>query len=116
MIDVPDIELDPLLPGESVAPRHHGQACDPGPNLEPSPLPRVVLLDLIREGRPRPDETHVAPEDVHELRKLVEPEVAQDASHARDPFVAHGDRDPETLRDRIDDHRAEFPHAEPPPG
>ena len=55
----------------------------------------------IRPGqRPRTDGAHVAPEDVHELRQLVEAGRAKEPSHARDMAVAHG---------------AEFQNGEEPP-
>ena len=60
-------------------PRSHG---------EPLPLPLVVLLDLVAQRRARPDQAHFAPEDVPELRQLVDGGLAQDPADARDAAVA----------------------------
>ena len=51
-------------------------------------MPGLVLLELVRERRARPDERHVAAQHVPELRQLVEARLAQEASDRRDPRVA----------------------------
>ena len=60
----------------------------PGPHVEPVALPLVVPLDLVAERRPRPDQAHLAADDVPELRQLVDREPAQHAAGPRDPRVA----------------------------
>src|SRR4051794_1175617 len=59
-LDVPDVELDPLRPGQRRAAVDLRPAGDPRLDLEPPPLPRRVALDLVAEGRPRADHAHVA--------------------------------------------------------
>src|SRR3954468_2546431 len=108
VLDVPDIQLDPLGPRQGRAPVDLRPSRDPGLHLEPPPLPSRVLLDLIAERRSRPDHAHVAAQDVPELRQLVERELAQDAADARDPRVARVDREARTLLLGVDDHRAEL--------
>src|SRR3990172_4178020 len=71
VLHVPDVELDPLLPGKRGAPVDLGPAGQAGLDLEALALPLRVALDLIGEGRPRPDEAHVAAQDVPDLRQLV---------------------------------------------
>src|SRR3954451_20600571 len=112
VVDVPDVELDPLGPGQSrssVDVRPPGHARLP---VEPPPLVLRVLLDLVAKRRPWPDHAHVAAEDVPELRQLVERELAQDAADARDPRVARVDREARTLLLGVDDHRAELQQLE----
>src|SRR5439155_22731841 len=47
VLDVPEVELDPLGPGEPGAPVDLRPARDPGPDVEPVALPPVVLFDLV---------------------------------------------------------------------
>src|SRR5262245_64698811 len=69
---VPEVELDALRPRQRGAAVDLGPAGDPRLDVEPVPLPFVVLLDLIAKRRTRPDHGHVAAYDVPELRDLVE--------------------------------------------
>ena len=50
-------------------------------------VPGLVLLDLVRQRRPRADERHVAAQHVPELRQLVEARLAQNASDRRDARI-----------------------------
>src|SRR2546423_5282663 len=84
VLDVPEIELDPLGPRELRAAVDLRPAGDAGSHVEPVSLPVVVLLDLVAERRPRPDDRHVAAYDVPELGQLVEREPTQDAADTRD--------------------------------
>jgi hypothetical protein len=76
-----------------------------------------LLLQLVHEDRPlgpRPDEAHVAPEDVPELRQLVDARLAHERAvsrHAR--VVLHGPHGAIPLRILV--HRAELDHLELPP-
>src|SRR5437763_8090019 len=71
VLDVPEVELDPLRPREARAAVDLRPAGDAGLDVEPVPLALVVLLDLVAKRRPRPDQGHVAADDVPELRQLV---------------------------------------------
>src|SRR6059036_2172607 len=72
VLDVPDVELDPLRP------RQRGAAVDLGPagdarfNLQPTALPGGVLLDLNGDRRTRADDRHLAAEHIPQVRQLVE--------------------------------------------
>ena len=58
-----------------VAAAHLREAGQAGPDDEPLPVRRQLVRKLLEEDGPdrtRPDETHVAAEDVEELRDLVE--------------------------------------------
>src|SRR5947209_6884301 len=63
VVDVPEVELDPLRPRQRCAPVDLRPAGDPGLHVEPPALPRVVLLDLVAQRRARPDHRHVAAHD-----------------------------------------------------
>src|SRR5579862_7025561 len=67
VLDVPEIELDPLRPREARAAVDLRPAGDPGLDVEAVPLALVVLLDLVAKRRSRPDQRHVAAHDVPEL-------------------------------------------------
>src|SRR5215204_5572463 len=105
VVDVPDVELDPLVPRQRGAAVHLRPARQPRLHLEPAPLRRRVLLDLVAERRPRPDDRHVSAEDVPELRELVQRQPAQHAADARDPRVADVDRVTRALPLGADAHR-----------
>ena len=73
-------------------------AGDPGQHLEPAALALGVALDLVAERRARPDQAHVAADDVPQLRQLVERGAAQKGTDPRDPAVALLDCVAGTLR------------------
>src|SRR5437868_10349789 len=106
VLDVPEVELDPLRPGEPRPAVDLRPAGDPGPDVEPVALPLVVLVDLVAKCRPRPDDRHVAANDVPELRQLVQRQPPQDPAGARDAGVAAVDRVPGAEALRAHDHRA----------
>ena len=87
-------------------------AGDPGPHVEPVPLPFVVPIGLVAECRPRPDHRHVATHDVPQLWQLVEREPPKDAAGPRDACVSFVDRITGSLLLRSDDHRAELQQLE----
>src|SRR5262249_14289587 len=72
VLDVPDVELDPRLPGDPGAALDLGPAGDPGADLVAPPLPRRVVVDLGRDRRARADDRHLAAQDVDQVRDLVE--------------------------------------------
>src|SRR5947208_300322 len=112
MLDVPDIELDPLLPGKARAAVDLGPAGDARLDVEPAALAVVVALDLVGERRPRADHAHLAPQHVPELRELVERQAAQDAPHARDARIPLVDGQPGSLALGADDHGAQLDELE----
>ena len=92
VLEVPDVELDPLGPRQrraAVDLRPAGQA---GPDGEPLPLAVRVVVDLDLQRRARPDQRHLAAQDVDQVRQLVDRRAAQERADARDPRVALVDR------------------------
>lgn len=83
MIDVPDVQLDPLRPGQSVASLDLRVARHTGSDLEPPSLGRVIVHDLLGQRRAGPDEAHVAGEHVPQLRELVEARRPQQPADRR---------------------------------
>src|SRR5918994_2905451 len=118
MVHVPDIELDSLLPAQRCAAVHLRPAGDPGLHFEPTALPGRVLLDLLLDRGTRPDDRHLSPHDVDQVRDLVEGEPAQQRTDAGHPRVAGPQRLPHLGRSRIrpHDHRAQLVHLEPVAG
>ena len=64
MVDVPDVELDPLLPGDAGAALDLRPAGDPGANLVTAVLVRGEVGDLGGDGRAGTDDRHLAAKDV----------------------------------------------------
>src|SRR4051794_26455386 len=83
--DVLEVVRELLGPGVLARDAHLREAGHAGPHDQPLPVLRYLRAQLLEErrpDRPRPDEAHVAPGDVYELRQLVELRRAQ---HAPDP-------------------------------
>src|SRR5664280_870456 len=112
VFDVPDVQLDPLVPGQGGAPIHLRPAGQPGLDLEPAQLPGGIAVDLIAKGRARSHDAHVASENVPELRQLVEREAAQRSPGARDARVAAVDRVARAYLLGAHDHRAQLEQLE----
>src|ERR687885_657201 len=70
VLDVPDVELDPLVPRQPRAAVDLRPAGDPRLHVQPPALVRRVLLHLVAKRRPRSDQAHVATQHVPELRDL----------------------------------------------
>src|SRR5207245_10215610 len=60
VLDVVDVELDAVRPGQCRSALDLRPAGDPRPDVEPPTLPRRVALDLVAERRPRADHAHLA--------------------------------------------------------
>src|SRR5688572_22699952 len=106
VVDVLEVELDPIGPHDLVAAFELRPAGDPGPHLEAAALALVVALHLVGKRRARADHAHVTPEDVQELGDLVEREAPEEASDAGDVG--------RVWKDRVvaGDHRAELHQLE----
>src|SRR6266536_2433577 len=112
MVDIPDVELDPLRPGDSGPAVDLSPARDPGLDLEPPPLAGGVGLDLVGKGRARPDEAHVPAQAVPELWELVDREPAQRSTDTSDPRIAAIHRPACAPALGADDHRAQLEQLE----
>src|SRR5215470_12130548 len=86
--DVPEVELDPLGPGERGATVNLRPTGDARLHVEAVALALVVALDLVAQRRARADDRHVAPDDVPELWELVGRQPPEHAPGARDARVA----------------------------
>ena len=103
-----------------VAAPHLREAGQPGPDDEPLPVRGQVVRELGEEPRPdraRPDERHVAAQDVPELRDLVELRRLQPAADARQLGVGRARTSSlaEVLADALlgaGPHRPELQHRE----
>ncbi len=112
VLDVPEVELDPLGPRQRGATVDLRPAREPGPDVEALALALVVLLDLVAERGTRADDAHVTAEDVPELRQLVDRRPTQEAPEPRDPRIPLVDRVPGAHRLRSHDHRPELQQLE----
>src|SRR4051794_38452095 len=85
--DVEVVEFDHLLERDPRPPQHLPQARHPRGEVEAVACVAVDATVLVLDERTRADEAHVAPKNVPQLRQLVDAQVAQDATDARDPRV-----------------------------
>src|SRR5579859_3002280 len=72
VLDVPEVELYPLVPWQRSATVDLSPAGQPGLDRQAAALALGVLLHLDGERRPRADDRHLAPQDVPQVRKLIE--------------------------------------------
>jgi hypothetical protein len=112
VLDVPDVELDSLVPGQLRPAVNLRPARDPGPDFETPALTRRVALDLVCKRGAGADEAHVAAHDVPQLRQLVDRQPAQQPAGARDAWIALVDGEPRTLPLCADLHRPQLHELE----
>src|SRR4051812_44000632 len=115
VLDGPHVQLDPLGPGQGRAAVDLRPAGDPREDVEAATLAVGVLLDLVAQRRSGADHGHVPPDDVPELRQLVERQPPQHAADAGDARIALVHGPPRALRLRADDHRAQLQQLEVTP-
>src|ERR1043166_792333 len=75
VVDVLQVELHPAVEVDVVAAADLPEAREPRLHRQPSSVPPVIRRDLLGDRRPRPDQAHVALQDVPELRDLIEREL-----------------------------------------
>ncbi len=91
LVDIAQIQRDPVV--EVVDPGAAGDLPEPGDagfHGQPPALPALVAFDLGGDGRPGPDQRHLALEHIDQLWQLVEGPAAQPAADGGDPRVAFG--------------------------
>src|SRR6478672_663376 len=71
VVDVPEVKAQGLLPGEVAAAADLPEAGEPRSHAQAPDRVRFVAGDLARQRRTRPDEGHLALENVDQLRQLV---------------------------------------------
>src|SRR5215208_2221048 len=84
LVEVGEVQLDPLVPGQRGAAVDLRPTRDPRPGVEPVALALRVAVDLHLDGGAGPDEGHLAAQDVDEVRELVERGAAQQRADPRD--------------------------------
>lgn len=72
VIDIPRVELEPRGKTERMAASHDGPTRDARSYVVAPRLIRRVLVEILHEQRTRPNEAHLAADDIPELRKLIE--------------------------------------------
>src|SRR6266849_4703375 len=84
---VAQVQPDHPVVLQSAAAAHLPEAGQPRPKVEPQPLMNVVIVELMVEGGTGSDEAHLAPENVDQLRELVEARSPNHAANPRHPRV-----------------------------
>ena len=112
VLDVPEVELDALVPGQLGAPVDLRPARDPGLDRQAPALALGVAVDLDGDRRARADDRHLSAQHVDEVGHLVERRAAQQAPDAGDARVALADRQPGAHVLGAGDHRAQLEHVE----
>src|SRR5437016_982802 len=86
-IDVFEVEARPVLEIlDRVSAFHLPEASHPGHHTQLSHLPQLETTVFITENRSRPNQAHLAPNDIHKLGKLIKAvpsEPAPDGGDAR---------------------------------
>jgi hypothetical protein len=98
VVDVPEVQVHPVLEGDLVPAAHLPDAGEARHHGETTKLPGLVLGDFLGHRRPGADERHVATKHVDELRKLVDAESPQNFPEWRDArVIAHLEDGPALL-------------------
>src|SRR3984957_13221265 len=92
VLDVVEVELDSLAPGQRGAAIDLGPAGDAGPDREPATLALCVLGHLHRDRWARADERQLAAHHAQQVGQLVQRRPAQEGAHSRDSGVVLVDR------------------------
>ena len=112
MVDVPDVELQAFAPVHRIAPVDLSPAGDAGPDLVATGLTGIVPLEVLHEQRPRPDQAHIPPEDIQELRQLVDARRAEKAPQGGQALLV---RKRASVRVAGVSHRAKLQDGKRPP-
>src|SRR5687767_3403242 len=85
--DVKVVELHHLVEGDVRPAEDLPRAGDAGHEIEPAAPPAVDLTVLVLDQRPRTHKAHIALQDVHQLRQLVEAALPKQSPNPRNPGV-----------------------------
>src|SRR5262249_27690890 len=80
VVDVPDVERQPIVPRERVAAAHLDEASDARTHLVPASLIRRIAWKILRQEGPRTDQRHFASEHIQKLRQLIDAGSAEPAA------------------------------------
>ena len=117
MINIPDIQPDPLVPLNILPAMHLGPAGDPGSDLKHSQFFPGILIyrpGMIGKRGAGADKAHIALKDIDSLRQLIDGCSAQDPSNPCYPGVIAVTVNTGPCVLRIHCHGTEFIHAEFP--
>ena len=109
VVDVPDIVFEFFLPADGIATIDLRPAGDAGAHLVAAGLFRRVAVEVFHQQRARPDQAHVALEDVEQFGEFVEAGGAQEFAEGGQALVV-GEQVP--LRVALVGHGAELVHGE----
>src|SRR5207237_10726404 len=87
VVDVLQIELHPAIEVDVVAAADLPETRQSGLHRQAAAMPPLIRADFLRNRRTRADETHVAFEDVPELRQLIERELPEETSDGGDARI-----------------------------
>src|SRR5438445_690092 len=115
-LDVVEVTLDPPLDRRVAPPSVDlGPARDPRLHLVAEHVARHPAPELLHEARAlraRPDEAHLAPEHVEELRQLVEARAPEEDAERRAAWIIRARPDGPGLLLGVHAHRPELQHLE----
>ena len=80
VLDIPEVERQPFVPRGRVASVDLRPAGQARRHVVTVPLFGRVAREVLDRQRPRPDEAHLSPQDVHQLGQLVDAEGAEPAA------------------------------------
>jgi len=118
MADIMEIVAEPLFETRITAPSVNlGVSREAASNGVPQMVIRVFVRKLAGELgalRPRPHKTHITPEHVPELRKLIQARTAEVITNARASRITRHRPNRSKVAFRLFAHRSEFDHGELP--
>src|SRR5436190_13338390 len=88
VLEVVEVKPDEVVEAEVRAAGDLPEAGHSGQDVVPLAMPVLELRVVAERQRARPDETHLAAQDVEELRDLVERESSQDGAERGDARIA----------------------------
>src|SRR5579884_2878182 len=108
VLDVPQVELDPLAPGQRRPAVDLGPSGEARLDREAAALSLGVLLDLDGQRGSRADDRHLAPDYVPQVGQLVKRVPPQELPDSGDPVISFLDGQPGTGELGAGDHRAQL--------
>ena len=111
MLRIPDVELKPLIPRETIPPVHLSPPGDSWPDRMPKEFAIAVIGKIFRQERPRTDEAHVPAKHVEKLRQLVKAGVPEYSAKRRDAMRVKLRL---TFAVAVHGHRPKFQHRKNP--
>lgn len=111
LIDIHQVHFELIPRLGIIAAIDLGHAGQPGFYLQPQAERRHFLFILrgdFRPLRPGAHDAHIPPQNIENLRQLIQPDGADDAAHRRDPVIVVGGQTRHAVLFRIHPHGTEF--------